>query len=465
MGTSRTNPETERAGEERSIEERARELAQQLRQMLAGADRESAVALFNKLRPVDQGEVLMELSREPQQVLLAALPPEETAEILGHLEPEAAVEVAEGMAAPALSQVLDEARPDVAADILKHLPEERSQETLAAMHEAQEVIPLLGYPDETAGGLMTPEYPVVKEEMTTAMALDVLRLLGRDAEAFSAIFVVDHQDKLVGSLNITRLALGRPGTVVRDIMDREVICVGAGRDQQECAHLMERYDLKHLPVVDEEHRLIGIIQVDDMVDVVEKEATEDMYRMAGMPGERALGSLKNSVRHRLPWLYINLATAFLAALVISAFESTIARVAALAVFLPVIAGQGGIGGTQTLTLVVRSMALGEIIGGRGLRLLARELLLGLLHGVLLALVVGLVAYGWKGSPMLGLVVGIAMLGSMLVAGLAGAGVPLLLRRMRIDPAVSAAVFVTTFTDVLGFLLFLGLAAILVNSLD
>ena len=165
---------------------------------------------------------------------------------------------------------------------------------------------------------------------------------------------------------------------------------------------------------------------------------------------------------RLPWLYLNLGTTILAALVISLFESTIARVATLAVFLPVVAGQGGIGGIQTLTLVVRSMALGELSGRRGVRLLAREVVLGLFHGLLLGTVVGLVAYAWKGNPTLGGVLAVAMTGNMLVAGLAGAGVPLVLRRLRMDPALSSAVFVTTFTDVLGFLMFLGLAAALIS---
>ena len=191
---------------------------------------------------------------------------------------------------------------------------------------------------------------------------------------------------------------------------------------------------------------------------MEEEATEDMYRIASVAGERVMGPLGNSLRRRLPWLYINLATALLAGLMISFFESTISKLIALAVFLPVVAGQGGIGGTQTVTLVVRSMALGEVPRNLGLRLLSREVSLGVINGALLGLVVGLVAYGWKGNATLGVVLGLAMMGNMLIAGLAGAGVPLLLRRLGMDPAVSSSVFVTTFTDVIGFLLVLGLAA-------
>jgi magnesium transporter len=253
--------------------------------------------------------------------------------------------------------------------------------------------------------------------------------------------------------------------MVGDIADHQVISVNAETDQEECARLMERYDLSQLPVVGQDGLLTGVILAEDMVDVVEEEATEDMYRMAGVAGERVMGPLGNSLRRRLPWLYINLATALLAALVISIFESTIARVVVLAAFLPVVAGQGGIGGTQTVTLIVRSMALGEVPRQIGLRVLLRELALGLINGATLGVVVGVVAYLWKGIPMLGLVLGLAMLGNMFVAGLAGAGVPLLLRRLHMDPAVSSAVFVTTFTDVIGFLLFLGLAAAFISYLE
>ena len=228
--------------------------------------------------------------------------------------------------------------------------------------------------------------------------------------------------------------------------------------------LMERYDLRQLPVVDEERRLTGVILVEDVVDVLEDEATEDLYNMTGMGGERLFGPLQRSIRHRLPWLYLNLGTTILAALVINLFESTIEKVIALAVFLPVIAGQGGIGGTQTLTLVIRGMTLGQVPQRRGVRLLARELLLGLIHGILLGVVIGLVVFIWKGNPMLGVVLGVAMVGNMFVAGLAGAATPLVLRLFGLDPALGSAVIVTTITDVVGFSLFLGIAAALVSFL-
>ena len=217
-------------------------------------------------------------------------------------------------------------------------------------------------------------------------------------------------------------------------------------------------------MVDGEGRLLGAIRDDDIIDVVVEEATEDMYRIASVEGESVQGPLLRSMRHRMPWLGLNLVTVFLAALVIGVFESTVARVVALAIFLPIIPGQAGMSGMQTLTLVVRSMALGELPGRRVLRLLIRELALALVQGILLGVVVGAAAYAWKGDPTLGIILAAAMVGNMIIAGLTGAGIPLLLRKLKMDPAVSAAVFISTFTDVLGLLLFLGLATLLVDHL-
>ena len=200
--------------------------------------------------------------------------------------------------------------------------------------------------------------------------------------------------------------------------------------------MMERYNLNHLSLVSPEGRLMDVILAEDVLDVVEEEATEDMYRMAGLAGERIFGPLRDSLKHRLPWLYLNLITALLAAVVVSVFEFTIIKVVALAVFLPIVAGQGGIGGTQTVTPVVRSMALGDLPPQAGFRLLLRELFLGLIYGLLLGVVVGAIAFVWKGQPVLGLILVLAMLGNMMIAALAGSGVPLLLRRLKIDPAVS-----------------------------
>jgi len=230
-------------------------------------------------------------------------------------------------------------------------------------------------------------------------------------------------------------------------------------DQEEAARLMDRYNVRHLAVVDDAGKLVGALKLESIIEVLEEEATEDMYRMIGVDEEeKVLGPFWHSVRNRLPWLCVNLATAVFAGFVISLFESTLARAAVLASFLPVIAGQGGIAGTQTLTLMVRSIALGEVTFKNMRWLLFKETGLGIVHGIALAILVGAIAIVWKGNEWLALVVFVAMIGNLVVAGISGVIVPLGFKAIGIDPALSSAVAVTTFTDVLGFLIYLGLAA-------
>ena len=456
--------EPPRPGRLRTSEETVYETVGAITQLLESGDRNSAWDKFVGLHPADQAEAVQGLATEFRQSLLAEMDTSALSSLLEFLEPEESVELLGDTAVSVIAHVLDLASPDVAADILHLLPEDRRAKALLEMRASAEVETLLAYRDDTAGGLMTPDFPVVLDSTNPAKALDQLRLLGPSAESIDSVLVVNGERQLVGSVSLVRLALARPTSPIRDIMDSPVQSVYAETDQEECARVMERYNLSRLPVVDREGKLTGVILAEDIVDVVEEEATEDMFRIASVGQERMLGPLRGSFRSRLPWLLINLGTAFLAALVVSLFESTIERVVALAVFLPVVAGQGGIGGTQTVTLVVRGMALGDVPRRQGLRILRRELTLGAAHGLVLGVIVGGVALAWKGNATLGLVLGAAMLGNMLVAGAAGAGVPLLLRQLGMDPAVSSAVFVTTFTDVLGFLLFLGLAAAMIGFL-
>ena len=464
MNDPRDTSSTPGAKPRRTGRETEHVLIDLIRDLLEGERLEHALRLFNELHPVDQGDVLVDLPPDSRQELLSGMPPGSSADILEHLTVDEAAQVSEQLQAPLLAHILDEASPDVAADVLRNIPEEQSEETLEAMEESADVIPLLQYPDDSAGGIMSPDYVAVREDITAGTALDSVRLQNAGVEHSDYVLAVSGDRRLVGILDFVGLALARSSLPVRDIMEPDPLSVTVETDQEDCARLLQRYELNALPVVDPDGVLLGVIFGEDLVDVLEEEATEDMYRLAAVEGETVFGPLLNSLRSRLPWLYVNLGTAFLAALVIALFESTIAKVVALAVFLPIVPGQGGMGGIQTLTLVVRSMALGQLPGRRGFRLLARELLLGTVHGLLLGLVVGAAAYLWKGNLMLGVILGLAMMGNMLIAGLTGAGVPLLLRRLGLDPAVSSAVFITTVTDVLGLLLFLGLATILIGFL-
>jgi len=247
------------------------------------------------------------------------------------------------------------------------------------------------------------------------------------------------------------MALAPPGKELRDLVIRDAVTVPVDADVEEVARLFDKYDYFALPVVDSEGKLLGVITVDDVIDVMREEATEDIYRAQSVPLEDRVDTpWYESLRLRLPWLSFNLLTAFLAAAVVGAFESTIARVAALAIFMPIIAGQGGNAGMQTVTIVTRGIALGEVPKGEGWGLLFKEVLLGLLNGMVIGAVVGLVAFLWKGEPLLGLVAFLAMVLNMLVAGIAGTVIPLTLRALRLDPALASSIFLTTVTDVLGF---------------
>ena len=432
-----------------------------IRELLENEMVAEAVVRFFRLRPPDQADVMAQLSRESQAELLSRLTPTSLSTIIEELEPEEAVVLSQGMEPEHLSQVLDQTSPDVAADVLRGLPEDVASETLEHMEEAQDVAPLLEYEDDDAGGLMTSEVIALRDTMTVTQAMAFVRRWARELDPadVSHLFVVDHDDVLKGGITLAQLVLAMPNQRVSLLMHPDVISVPAETDQEECARLMERYDLRNLPVADHSGRLVGVLKLEDMVAVLQDEATEDMFRMIGVGEvERPLGPFWRSVRGRLPWLCVNLGTAILAGLVITLFQSTMARAVVLAAFLPVIAGQGGIAGTQTLTLIVRSFALGEISSANAKRLIAKEVGLGLVHGVALGLLVGIIALVWKGSEYLALVVGVAMFLNLVVASVTGVLVPLGFKALRIDPALASAVAVTTVTDVVGFLVFLGFAS-------
>ena len=436
-----------------------------MEQMLrADGGQDAAWDYFLRLHPADRADVLAGLSGRSRRILAAEMEAETVAGLLEYLEPRMAARILRDYEPAGLSKVLDLAEPSAAAAVLERLPEEKRQFTINEMTASSQVETLLRYEDGTAGRLIDPGIPVFNESTTAPIALDRLRLMGDAAEQVNSLPVVDGEGVLVGTLKPVRLALARPNSRVGDIMERDLTSVWATADEEIAAHLISRFRVSDLPVIEENGRLAGLIRAEDAVEVVQESATEDMFRIAGIGEERVSGPLLDSIRSRFPWLVINLVTVFLAAAIIGLFESTIARVVALAAFLPVVAGQGGIGGTQTVTLVVRGLATGELPRQLAFRLLRREVTLGLIHGLALGAIIGGVGWAWQGNSMLGAVLALAMTGNMVVASIAGAGVPLFLQRLRMDPAVSAAVFVTTFTDVIGFVLFLGLAAIFIEFL-
>ena len=411
--------------------------------LLGDAPIEKAVTAFRLLPKATAVHVFDHFDAAQQQNLLESFGNQGVRDLLGAMEPDDRADL------------LEEVPATVARQLLRLLPAEQRRVTME----------LLGYEEGTAGRAMNPNFVELKQDMTAARALQRIRELQPGKESIYESYILDGQRHLQGTVSLRDLVLAKPETSISEIMTPNPRTVTTGTDQEEAARILRDNEILAIPVVDDEGCFVGIINWDDVADIVEEEATEDMYALAGISGERVSGPIRASLQNRLPWLSINLVTTFLAAAVIGLFESTIAKVVALAVFLPIVAGQGGIGGTQTLTLVVRSMVLQEVSGRKSqLRLLMREIGLGLIHGLLMAVVVGLVAYIWKGSYMLGVVLGLAMLGNMVIAGLAGAGIPLLMSRFKIDPAVASAVVVTTCTDVGGFFLFLGLATLFIKLL-
>ncbi len=422
---------------------------------------DEAITALTSLHPADRAEAFADLPQDDQEEIFPRLSTEAAADLLEELEPEDAAEAAGQLSPANLADVLDEMEPDEAADVLGDLPPEQAASALAEMEDADEVIPLLAHPDDTAGGLMTSEFYALRRQTTAQIAIDFLRHQRPSIEMPYYLYVVDRNQKLIGIVGLRDLIAAEPQTTIETIMRRDVASVPAGTDQEEVARRMSKYDLAAMPVVDNDGRLVGVINHNDIVDVIEEEATEDIYRLANVSdGDlQVFSPVRMSVGRRLPWLLVNLFTAFLAASVISLFEATIAKLAVLAVFQSIVAGQGGNAGTQTLAMMVRGLALGEIEFKDAWRAMAREAGIGLIHGLAVGVCVAIGAWLWRGIPVLGLVIGLAMIGNMIAAGIAGTLVPLTLKAFKLDPALASAVIVTTVTDCVGFGLFLGLATL------
>lgn len=432
---------------------------------LDAADLPAAVQYLRALHPADQADVLAGLNDEDRQLLLQNLEPEEVADFLEFLTPQERADVAPQMEIGSLAAALDETPPETAADVLQDLEKNEAAAVLRAMEDRSEVEPLLAHEDESAGGIMTPNVVTLRPAMTAEGAIAYLRLLHpRDVDPYY-LYVVDEAGHLSGVISLRGLVTAPPERRVGEFMDPNVITVTTDTDQEEVLQLLQHYNLRAVPVVNAEGRLVGVTTVDDLIDVAQQEATEDMFRMVGLPrGEPFVGPIVPSVRRRLPWLTLNLATAFLAAVTVAAFESTLERAAVLAIFLPIVAGMGGNAGTQTLTLVVRALALGEIDSRDWWRILPREIAITLINGAVLGVLVALVAGVWRDNFYLSLAIGLAMLGNLVMAGLAGVLIPMTLRLVRVDPALASGIFVTTVTDVMGFFFFLGLATLLISQI-
>jgi len=427
---------------------------------------ENAVSILLNLHPVDRAEIFDLLDDAEQEILLDRLDIPTTADLLEELEDDDVLEAIESLTTERLADVLDEMEPDEAADLLGDLPPAQASEALAQMEDADEVIPLLGYPDETAGGLMTTSYIALRRHTTTEQAIQFLREVSPETETPYYLYVIDKANRLIGVVGLRELVVSEPSTNMEAIMDHELIFVTVGVDQEEVARIMTRYDLAVVPVVDEFQRLMGVITHDDILDVLEDEATEDVYRLANVADTDLdpQSAITEQLKGRLPWIYLNTATALIASWVISNYEWLIAQVAILAAFQSVVAGLGGNTASQNVAMIVRSLALGKITSKLIWRIMGRQILVGFLQGLAVGLVTGIAVTIWIGNIYLGIILGLALIGNMIIAGIIGTAVPLGLNALGQDPALASSVFVTAFTDAFGFFIFLTLAAVTYNYL-
>jgi magnesium transporter len=359
-------------------------------------------------------------------------------------------------------KIISEMSSDELVDLLESVSEDEAKNIIVKMdkEDFDEVKELLTYPADSAGGIMATEFISVKENLTIGDTLAYLQREAPEAETSYYIYVIGENDLLKGVISLRDIVINKFDVKISDIMNSNAMSVPYDMDQEEVGHIFEKYGFLTMPVVNESMQILGIITSDDIMEILSDEHTEDLYRLAGLnEDEKVTGSLKSSVSSRLPWLFVNLVTAIMAAATVSLFEGTIQKVVALATFMPIVAGMGGNAGTQTLTIIIRSIALGEIDAQNSKKILLKEFGVGLCTGVSVGIAVALLGWFWEKNVVFGVVIGLSMVLNMVAATISGFAVPVVLKKLNIDPALASAVFVTTVTDVLGFFFFLGLATL------
>ena len=432
-----------------------------VRELLAHDEVSGAIRLIESLLPPDQADVFGELGADDQQTLLPQLETENAADILEELEDEDAAELAGRMRARTLAPILDEMTPDKAADLLGDLEPSLSAAALAQMQEPDEVRPLLLHADDTAGGLMTSEYLVFPQQMTASQVLTALRAWEPRGTETPYVFVIDSDGRLVGVANVFQIIRADVSETLSSLMDRAVMKAQVSDHQESAALLMSRYGLSAVPVVDDGNRLVGVITADDLVAVLEDEATEDIQRISGsQPLERPYQdtSVLFGVRKRLGWLLLLFVTHTLSGTVMRVYEDQIAQVLILATFVPLLIGTGGNVGSQSSAMIIRALAVGDVELRDSWRVLWREILTGLALGVVLSIVAYIRAVTWGASPTVGLVVGSAILAIVVGANCVGALLPLISAKLRLDPAAVSAPMLDTVVDATGLLIYFSIAA-------
>ena len=440
-------------------------ILEEVRSALEQNDIKRAAEIIESYRPADQAEIFSDLDEEEQRLLLTHLSPEDSADIFEELDDEQALELAREIPDEDLIPIMDEMEPDEAADLLGDMRPERARKLLEELEDPEEIRPLLLHPDETAGGLMTSEFLALRRRMTAAEAIEAIRQWQPEAETIYYLFVVDRYGRLVGVVNLRQLIVAPPNAIIQDIMDEDVIYVTADVDQEGVARLMARYDLLALPVVDENKILLGVITFDDLVDVLEEEATGDLQRYGGAePLERPYLDTSPVIitKKRIGWLLILFLTATLTGSVMKFFEDEIQAMVALTLFIPLLIGTGGNAGSQTTATIIRELATGNVEPGDAFRVWWHEARVAILLGLGMAIPAFIRAITWVDNPMLAITVAVAITVLVLWATGVGSLLPLAAAKFGIDPALVSGPLMSTMVDATGLFIYFSIAKVLLG---
>lgn len=424
-------------------------------------------SLTDELKLIDIAKTLSEYEDNQIVLLCTALTDEKLAMVLEHADENIQLKIISYLTNEKILKIFGYMQKDDIADILGMLKIYKRKELLNLMIEGDRKIltSLLGYKEDSAGGIMTTEFIIFKQDMTIKDTLKEIKKMAPKNELLDTLFISDNTRKVVGTVELRDVLINDNNTILADISSKNFISVEPEVDQEEVAAMFRKYDLTVLPVVNKKQIILGIITVDDVMDVMVEEQTEDILKMGGVAKEETLNStFWDSVKLRLPWLVINLLTAFLAALTVKAFEGTIAKVVALSSTMSMVTGMGGNAGTQTVSIIIRNIAMGNIELKDALPQLKKEILLGLVNGLVIGIITGIAVGMIYKSVYLGIIILLAMVGNLIVSGIFGLLVPLVLQKLKVDPALSSSIFLTTATDVLGFFIFLSLANLFISYL-
>jgi magnesium transporter len=434
-----------------------------VREMLRTATPDRVLRFIGKSHPADIAPLFKGLEpAEVRQLFDVLFSSRRAAKTLKELPPELLPDILALIDDEKIGRLIVRADPDDAVTFIDSLPEQRRERVLTLLDPERQaaVRELINYPEGTVGRLMTTDFMALPPDTTAQGAIDKIRERG-ELESFFYLYVVDDSTKLVGVVPIRNLVIAPPDRALEEMMIADPVKADVFMDQEEAARLVARYELLALPIVDEGGRLEGIITVDDVIDIINQESTEDMYKMVGLAEEdRVFTPVARSVKMRLPWTIVNLLTATLAASIVGLFEHTLHEIIALVTFMPVVAGVGGNGATQTATVIIRAIALGELEFSSAWKAIVKQITVNIAIAIAAGGLIAATATIWKGNPYLGLVLAGAMIFNLgLMAGFAGAVIPLLLKALKFDPALGSGIIVTGLTDAFGFLSFLGLATL------